>query len=70
MMPERVALTDPFKQITDTTGSGPFRFLADERIAGSRVAYARFEKYVPRSEGTASFLAGPRIAHFDRVIWT
>ena len=69
MMPERVATTDPYKQITDTTGSGPFRFLADERIPGSRVVYARFEKYVPRSDGTASFLAGPRVAHFDRVIW-
>jgi peptide/nickel transport system substrate-binding protein len=70
MMPEHVAMTDPFKQIIEPTGSGPFRFLADERIPGYRVAYARFEKYVPRSEGTASFLAGPRIAHFDRVIWT
>jgi peptide/nickel transport system substrate-binding protein len=70
MMPERVAMTDPYKQITDTIGSGPFRFLQDERIPGSRVAYARFEKYVPRSEGTASFLAGPRVAHFDRVIWS
>ena len=69
MMPERVAMTDPYKQITDTTGSGPFRFLADERIPGSRVAYARFEKYVPRSEGATSFLAGPRVVHFDRVIW-
>ncbi len=69
MMPERVATTDPYKQITDTTGSGPFRFLADERIPGSRVVYGRFEKYVPRSEGAASFLAGPRVAHFDRVIW-
>ena len=59
MMPERVATTDPYKQITDTTGSGPFRFLADERIPGSRVVYARLEKYVPRSDGTASFLAGP-----------
>lgn len=25
MMPERAAITDPYKQITDTTGSGPFR---------------------------------------------
>ena len=70
MMPERVAITDPYKQITDTTGSGPFRFLADERLPGSRTVYARFEKYVPRNEGTASFLAGPRVVHFDRVVWT
>ena len=69
IMPERVVTTDPYKQITDTTGRGPFRFLADERIPGSRVVYARFEKYVPRSEGAVSFLAGPRVAHFDRVVW-
>jgi peptide/nickel transport system substrate-binding protein len=69
MMPERVAATDPYKQITDTTGSGPFRFLPSERIPGSRVVYARFEKYVPWGEGAMSFLAGPRLAHFDRVIW-
>jgi peptide/nickel transport system substrate-binding protein len=64
MMSERIALTDPYKQITDTTGSGPFRFLAKERIAGSRVVYARFENYVPRNDGIASFLAGPRVVHF------
>ena len=49
-------------------GSGPFRFLPDERVSGARNAYAKFEKYVPR-EGVASFCAGPRIANFDRVEW-
>ena len=29
-------------------GSGPFRFMADERVPGSLTAYAKFEKYVPR----------------------
>ena len=28
IMPERLANTDPFKQITEMVGSGPFRFLA------------------------------------------
>ena len=49
-------------------GSGPFRFLPDQRISGARNGYARFDKYLPR-QGTASFCAGPRIAHFDRVEW-
>ena len=49
-------------------GSGPFRFLPDERVSGARNAYAKFDKYVPR-EGVASFCAGPRIANFDRVEW-
>ncbi len=41
IMPERVAATDPFKQITEVVGSGPFRFVPDEYVAGSRSVYAR-----------------------------
>jgi len=70
MMPERVAKTDPNTQITDPTGSGPFRFVADERLIGSRSVYARFEGYLPRPDGQPSFLAGPRVVHFDRAVWT
>jgi peptide/nickel transport system substrate-binding protein len=70
IMPERIARTDANAQISDPTGSGPFRFLTAERVQGSRSVYARFDGYVPRPEGTTSFLAGPRIVHFDRVIWT
>jgi peptide/nickel transport system substrate-binding protein len=70
MMPQRLAQTDPNKQVTDPTGSGPFKFLADERVSGSRVAYAKNAAYAPREGGKASFLAGPRVAHFDRVVWT
>eukprot|EP01037_Dinobryon_pediforme_P001796 gene1796-1826_t len=69
IMPERLALTDAAKQVSEVVGSGPFRFLADERVAGARVAYARFDGYVPR-EGVASFTAGPKIAHVPRVEWT
>lgn len=32
MMPERLANTDPFKQITEIIGSGPYRYLASERV--------------------------------------
>jgi peptide/nickel transport system substrate-binding protein len=70
MMPERVAKTDPNTQISDPTGSGPFRFVTDERVSGSRSVYARFEAYQPRPHGTTSFLAGPRVVHFDRAVWT
>jgi peptide/nickel transport system substrate-binding protein len=69
-MPERVARTDANAQITDPTGGGPFRFVTDERLPGSRSVYARFEGYVPRPDGTTSFLAGPRVVHFDRTVWT
>ena len=69
MMPERLALTDPFRQVTEMTGSGPFRFRKDEHVAGARVAYERNEAYVPRPDGTPSFTAGPKVVHIDRVEW-
>jgi len=70
MMPERLANTDPFTQITEMVGSGPFRFLADERVPGARNVYQKFDKYVPRQGGTPDWTAGPKIAYFDRVEWT
>ncbi len=32
-------------------GSGPFRFVADERVSGAAGVYARFEEYVPARSG-------------------
>jgi peptide/nickel transport system substrate-binding protein len=69
IMPERLASTDPFKQIAEITGSGPFRFKADEEVAGSLHVYERFKEYAPRPDGAADFLSGPKIAYFDRVEW-
>lgn len=69
MMPERIARTDPFQQMTEVIGSGPYRFLKDEYVSGSRAAYARFDGYVPR-QGAASRTAGGKVAHFERVEWT
>jgi peptide/nickel transport system substrate-binding protein len=70
IMPERLASTDPFKQVTEMVGSGPFRFLPDERVVGSRTGYARFEGYRPRTTGTPDWTAGPKIVNFDRVVWS
>lgn len=69
MMPERLAATDPFRQVTEMVGSGPYRFLRDEYVSGSRVAYARFDGYVPRQE-PAQNTTGGKVAHFERVVWT
>jgi peptide/nickel transport system substrate-binding protein len=66
--PERLAKTDIGTQITDATGSGPFRYLADEFVTGSHAAYARHDGYVPRQE-KASGWAGGKVANFDRVEW-
>ncbi|MDB5376652.1 MAG: putative peptide transporter periplasmic-binding protein y4tO [Rubritepida sp.] len=70
MMPERLANTDPFRQVPEMIGSGPFRFKADERVPGSRLVYTKFEGYVPRKDGPREWTAGPKVVHFDRVEWT
>jgi len=69
IMPERLASGDPSKPITEVMGSGPYRFVANERVVGARVVYARNEAYVQRQGGVASYTAGPKIVNFDRVEW-
>ncbi|PHK95396.1 ABC transporter substrate-binding protein [Pseudoroseomonas rhizosphaerae] len=69
MMPERLAMTDPFKPVPEIVGSGPFRFKADERVAGAMNVFTRFERYVPRPDGTLSWTSGPKVVHYDRVEW-
>ena len=69
MMPERLAKTDPATPIREAVGSGPYRYLADERVSGARVAYQRFDGYRPREDGTPSGTAGPKRAWFERVEW-
>jgi peptide/nickel transport system substrate-binding protein len=69
IMPERMAKTDPMRQVTEWIGSGPYRFLRDEWVAGSRVAWARFDGYLPRPE-PVSGIAGGRVPAVDRVEWT
>ncbi len=69
MMPERLANTDPFRQVPEMIGSGPFRFKADERVPGAMNVYTKFEGYVPRRDGALSWTSGPKVVHFDRVEW-
>ncbi|MBR0680884.1 ABC transporter substrate-binding protein [Roseomonas eburnea] len=69
VMPERLASTPVNVQVTEMVGSGPFRYIAAERVAGSRNVYEKFAGYVPRSSGTPSFAAGPKLVHIDRVEW-
>src|ERR1700761_2711545 len=69
IMPERLAQTDPMQQIPEAIGSGPFKVVANERIPGSKVVFVKNEAYVPRKDGIASFNAGPKIVHVDRVVW-
>ena len=70
IMPERLAKTDPFTQVTEMVGSGPYRFVANERVPGAKAVYAKFDGYKPREGGTTDWTAGPKIVNFDRVEWT
>ena len=57
-------------QVAEMVGSGPYRFVADERVPGAHVVYQRFADYVPRSGGSPDWTAGPKVVNFDRVEWT
>ncbi|WP_421995858.1 ABC transporter substrate-binding protein [Roseococcus sp.] len=70
MMPERIASSDPNRPITEMVGSGPYRYLAGERLQGALNVYERFDRYAPRETGTPDWTAGPKVTHFDRVEWT
>jgi len=70
MMPERLANTDPFTQIKEMIGSGPYKYKTDERVQGSKNVYERFDKYAPREGGTPDWTAGPKRPWFDRIEWT
>jgi len=69
VMPERIAQTDPFQQIRDPVGSGPFRFVTDEWNPGQKAVWARHDGYVPRA-GVVDGLAGGRAPKIERVEWT
>lgn len=69
IMPERLIAADPTKQVTEVVGSGPFRYLASERLPGARSVWAKFDGYVPREGSKTEFTSGPKIAYLDRVEW-
>ncbi|GAU80832.1 ABC transporter substrate-binding protein [Bosea sp. BIWAKO-01] len=68
IMPERIAKTDPFQQITEYVGSGPMKFLRNEWVPGAKAVFEKFADYVPRSE-QANWLAGGKKMLVDRIEW-
>jgi peptide/nickel transport system substrate-binding protein len=68
VMPERIAKTDPFKQISEYIGSGPMKFAKSEWVPGAKSVFEKFAGYVPRQE-PASWLAGGKRILIDRVEW-
>ena len=71
IMPERLASTDPFKQVTEMVGSGPFRFLRRRARVGLARGVSRASTDTGRARAAwPSGTAGPKRVHFDRVEWT
>jgi peptide/nickel transport system substrate-binding protein len=68
IMPERLAKTDPYQQVTEMIGSGPFKFVNDEHQPGNKVVYVKNHDYVPRSE-PPDWASGGKVAKVDRVEW-
>jgi len=68
IMPERIAKTDPFKQIEEYIGSGPMKFARGEWKPGALAVFEKFKDYVPRSEAPM-WLSGGKIVNFDRIEW-
>jgi peptide/nickel transport system substrate-binding protein len=68
IMPERIAATDPFKQIDAYIGSGPMKFAKGEWVPGAKAVFERFADYQPRQE-PGSWLAGGKRMLVDRVEW-
>lgn len=49
IMPERIAKTDPFKQIDEYVGSGPMKFAKAEWVPGAKAVFEKFADYKPRN---------------------
>ncbi len=68
MMPERLAKTDPYQQIPEAIGSGPFKFVKEEWVPGNKAVFVKNADYMPREEAP-SFASGGKVAKVDRVEW-
>ena len=68
IMPKRLAETDPNQAISEVIGSGPFKFVKEEWVPGSKIVFVKNPDYVPRSEPPNGF-AGGKVAKVDRVEW-
>jgi peptide/nickel transport system substrate-binding protein len=68
VMPERLANTDPFTQVTEMVGSGPFKFVKEEFQPGNKAVYVKNTDYVPRKE-PPSWASGGKVVKVDRVEW-
>ncbi len=69
IMREKEAMTDPFQQVSEPIGSGPFIFEKEKWVPGSKVSYKKNAAYVPRTEAPDA-LTGAKVVKVDGVEWT
>ena len=68
IMPERLAKTDPYQQVTEAVGSGPYKFVKEEFQPGHMAVYVKNPDYVPRGE-PPSWASGGKVVRVDRIEW-
>jgi len=68
IMRAKDAATDPYQMVTETIGSGPFRFVRGEWVPGVKLVFEKNPGYVPRAE-PPNGLAGGKVVKLDRVEW-
>ncbi|ESW77370.1 ABC transporter substrate-binding protein [Mesorhizobium sp. C280B] len=66
IMPKRVASLPPTEQLTDTTGSGPYKFDYSTWKPGQTPVYTKNSFYTPRND-PPSFYWGKKEATFDKI---
>jgi peptide/nickel transport system substrate-binding protein len=68
VMREKEALTDPQQQVTETIGSGPYKFAKEQWVPGSKAVYLKNKDYVPRpGNEPASSFAGSKYPGVDKI---
>jgi peptide/nickel transport system substrate-binding protein len=65
---EKDAALDGNTAVTEFVGSGPFKFMKEQWVPGSKVVFEKNADYRPRAE-SANFYAGGKAAKVDRVEW-
>lgn len=68
IMPERLALPDATKPVTEMVGSGPLKWIPGEFVPSQHAAYEINKAYVPRNEKPDG-ASGAKVMYFDRVEW-
>ena len=68
MREEEAANTPATEPVDKIIGSGPFKWVEEEHVPGSKLVYERNLDYVPRDE-PPDYFSGGKVVNIDRVEW-